>query len=105
LAIVGITAENPAEAAFYVNDLTTQLVNSRRFTVLDRSDIDKVLAEQDFQKSGLVDDHAYVSIGKFIGATVVITGEITGTGQQKRLVIKAIDVLTSEILSMEQAAL
>jgi len=100
LAIVGITATDQNEEAFYVNDLTMQFVNSRRFTVVDRSDIDKVLTEQNFQMSGYVDDDAFVSIGKFIGANVVITGSITGTGSQKRLIIKAIDVLTSEILAM-----
>ena len=105
LAIVGITANNQNEAAFYINDLTMQFVNARRFTVVDRSDIDKVLLEQNFQMSGMVDDGAFVSIGKFIGANVVITGSITGTGSQKRLVIKAIDVLTSEVLAMEQVLL
>jgi hypothetical protein len=102
LAIVGITANDQNEAAFYVNDLTMQFVNARRYTVVDRSDIDKVLSEQNFQMSGYVDDDAFVSIGKFIGANVVITGSITGTGSQKRLIIKAIDVLTSEILAMQQ---
>ena len=105
IAIVGITATDQNEAAFYVNDLTIQFVNVRRFTVVDRSDIDKVLSEQNFQMSGMVDDDAFVSIGKFIGANVVITGSITGTGSQKRLIIKAIDVFTSEILAMQQVNL
>jgi len=100
LAIVGVTAADPNEATFYLNDLTMNFVNSRKYTVVDRNDIDKVLTEQNFQMSGYVDDNAFVSIGKFIGATVVVTGSITGTGSQKRLVIKAIDVLTSEILGM-----
>jgi len=52
--------------------------------------------------SGFVDYDAFFSIGKFIGVNVVITGNITGTGSQKRLVIKSIDMLTSTILSMEQ---
>jgi thioredoxin-related protein len=105
LAIVDISATNPNEAVFYVNELTIQFVNSRKYTVVDRSDVDKVLTEQNFQMSGYVDDDAFVSIGKFIGATVVVTGSITGTGSQKRLVIKAIDVLTSEILAMESVSL
>jgi len=105
LAIVGITATDTNEAAFYVNELTIQFVNCRRYTIVDRNDIDKVLMEQNFQMSGYVDDEAFVSIGKFIGATVVVTGSIAGTGSQRRLVIKAIDVLTSEILSMLQVNL
>jgi len=105
LAIVGITATDSNEATFYVNELTVQFVNSRKYTVVDRSNIDAVLTEQNFQMSGYVDDDAFVSIGKFIGATVVVTGSISGTGSQKRLVIKAIDVLTSEILSMVSVVL
>ncbi|MDR0644292.1 MAG: CsgG/HfaB family protein [Treponema sp.] len=105
LAVVGVTAVDPNEAAFYLNALTLHFVNSKKYTVVDRSDIDKVLVEQDFQMSGYVDDDAFVSIGKFIGATTVITGSISGTGSQKRLVVKAIDVLTSEILAMSSVAL
>jgi len=105
LAIVGIDSTNPNEAAFYLNELTVQFVNSRNYTVVDRSNIDAVLREQNFQLSGYVDDDAIVSIGKFIGAQVVITGSISGTGSQRQMVIKAIDVLTSEILSMVSVAL
>jgi len=105
LAIVGVTATDPDEAAFYLNELTLNFVNSKKYTIVDRSDIDKVLREQNFQTSGYVDDKAFVSIGKFIGATIVVTGNISGTGSQKRLVIKAIDVLTSEILGMASISL
>jgi hypothetical protein len=105
LALVGITSPDPNEGNFYLNELTIQFVNAKKYTIVDRSDIDKILTEQNFQMSGYVDDNTFVSIGKFIGATVVITGSITGTGMQKRMVIKAIDVLTSEILTMVSVSL
>jgi hypothetical protein len=105
LAIVGIDSPNTNESAFYVNELTLHFVNTRNYTVGDRTDVDKVLKEQNFQMSSYVDDDAFVSIGKFLGAAVVITGSINRTGSQKRLVIKAIDMLTSTILSMEQVKL
>ena len=105
IAIVGIVSPNPEEAAYYLNELTMQFVNSKNYTVVERSDIDAVFKEQDFQLSGYVDDDAIVSIGKFFGANVIIIGSISGTGSQKRLVIKAIDVLTSAILSMPGASL
>ena len=69
---MGITSTDPNEAIFYVNELAIQFVNSRRYTVIERNDVDKVLLEQNFQMSGLVDDDAFVSIGKFIGATIVV---------------------------------
>ena len=104
IAIVGIDSPNLDEAAFYLNELTMQFVNSKNYTVVERGNIDTVLKEQDFQMS-YVDEKAMVSIGKFIEANVVITGSITGTGSQKRLIIKAIDVLTSEIRSMTSVSL
>jgi hypothetical protein len=48
LAIVGIAGADSDEATFYFNELTIQFVNSRKYTVVDRSDIDKVLTEHNF---------------------------------------------------------
>jgi hypothetical protein len=100
LAVVSVAAPDPNEGAYYLDELTLQLVNTRSYIIVDRSDIDKILTEQNFQMSGYVDDNTFVSIGKFIGARVVITGNISDTGLQKRLVVKAIDVQTTEILAM-----
>ena len=104
LAIVGIDSPNPSEAAFYANELTLQFFNSKNYTVVERGNIDAVLKEQDFQLS-YADDNALVSIGKFIEANVVITGSISGTGLRRKMTIKAIDVLTSELLSMTSVSL
>ena len=105
LAVVGITSADAGEASFYLNELVRQFVNTRRYTVVERSDIDAVINEQNFQMTGLVGDDDYISIGKFIGAEVVITGSISGSGAQKRLTLKAIDMLTSAILSMVSVGL
>ncbi|MDR3020410.1 MAG: CsgG/HfaB family protein [Treponema sp.] len=105
LAIINIASTDPAEGGFYIDELTLTFVNARAFTIIDRKDIDKVLAEQNFQMSGHVDDDSALSIGKFLGATVVITGSINVLGAQKRLVLKALDVQTAEILAMSSVAL
>ena len=104
LAVVGIISPNPNESAFYTNELTFYFVETRNYTVVDRSHIETVFNEQQFQLH-YADDKEIVSIGSFIGASVVITGSISGTGSQRRMVIKAIDVLTSEILSMVSVSL
>ena len=105
LAVVNITASDPNEGAFYVDEITVMFFKARRYTVVDRRDIDLILAEQNFQMSGYVDDNSAISIGKFLEATVVITGNINDTGSRKRLVIKAIDVQTAEILAMSSVSL
>jgi hypothetical protein len=64
-----------------------------------------VLREQQFQLSGYVDDDSAVSIGKFLGAQVVVTGGVSGEGAHRRLVLKAIEVKTAGILAMAQVPL
>jgi tetratricopeptide (TPR) repeat protein len=46
------------------------------FTVVSRSDRDKIIKEQKFQYSGLVDENAVVAIGDMIGAQAMITASI-----------------------------
>jgi len=105
IAVVSISAANPNEAAFYLNELTLAFFNSKNYTMVERKDIETVRNELNLQLSGYVDDNAVVSIGKFIGAQVVVTGSISGINTQKQLVVKAISVLTSEIFSMAIATI
>ncbi|MDR1466672.1 MAG: CsgG/HfaB family protein [Treponema sp.] len=105
IAIVNIASSDADEGLYFVDELTVLFVNARKYAVVDRRSIDVILAEQNFQMSGYVDDNSAVSIGKFLGATVVITGSINGSGARKRLVLKALDVKTAEILAMSSLAI
>jgi hypothetical protein len=105
IAIINITSADADEGTFFLDEITLQFVNSRRYTVVERRDIEVILAEQNFQISGYVDDDSIVSIGKILGVTVAITGNISGTGSRKRLVLKALDVETAVILAMSSVSL
>lgn len=59
------------------DELATQLVRSGRFTVIERREIDSVLAEQDFGASGRVNASTAADIGKVLGAQLMVTGSIT----------------------------
>jgi curli biogenesis system outer membrane secretion channel CsgG len=59
------------------DEMTTQLVKSNAFTVIERRAIDAVIAEQKLGMSGLVDAATAVRIGKLLGAQAVIIGSIT----------------------------
>jgi curli biogenesis system outer membrane secretion channel CsgG len=58
--------------------LTTTLVETRRFVVLERQQGPAVLAEQDFGASGRVNKETAPAQGGIIGAQALITGDITG---------------------------
>ena len=57
--------------------LTTSLVNTARFEVVERNKIDKVFQEQNFGMSGMVDDATAAEVGKILGAEYVVFGSIT----------------------------
>jgi hypothetical protein len=76
LAVISVAAADGAEGEFVLEDLTLRLVNSKKFRMVDRRSLDIIRAEQRFQLSGEVDDDTAVSIGRMIGAEIVITGGI-----------------------------
>lgn len=68
----------PAEFARSLTEaLTTVLVNTNRFMVLERAALAAVQQEQDLGASGRVNKETAPEIGRVVGAQVLITGDIT----------------------------
>jgi curli biogenesis system outer membrane secretion channel CsgG len=100
IAIISIASADLFEAEYALEELTIHLVNSRKFRVVDRRNLDVIRAEQQFHLSGEVDDDTAVSIGHLIGAAYVITGGISPWGQVNYLRLRVIDVETGQIKIM-----
>jgi len=56
--------------------LQTYLIGCKRYVVVDRQIIDKILKEQALQQSGAVDLTKVVETGKILGADKIITGKL-----------------------------
>jgi curli biogenesis system outer membrane secretion channel CsgG len=61
--------------------LVTKLVQSGVYSVIERKQIEKVLAEQNFGASGRVDDATAAKIGKILGVDTLIVGSINTFGR------------------------
>jgi len=57
--------------------LTEYLVQTNRFTVLEREKIDKILQEQGLSMTGVIDQNSAVEIGKLLGVDALIFGNVT----------------------------
>lgn len=55
----------------------TSLFKIGRFSIVEREQIQKVLAEQKFGMTGLVDASTAAQIGKILGVKAIITGKVT----------------------------
>lgn len=53
-----------------------ELVNLGGVKVFTRTDLDKIMSEQKFQQSGLVDDSSLVQLGRMAGVRYIITGSV-----------------------------
>lgn len=97
LAIVYITAQDRNTTEFITGELE-HLLRRQGFIIIDRSELERIRREQNFQMSGEVDDATAVSIGKFAGANVIITGRIDGEGNLRRLRLRALDTTTAQVV-------
>jgi predicted nucleic acid-binding protein len=98
VAIVYVTAKD-AEVSEYMAEELEFIMVDKGFILVDRSQLDKIRAEQKFQLSGDVDDSKAISVGKMAGANVIITGSVTGTGDLRRLRLRALDTQTAQVLT------
>jgi TolB-like protein len=100
VAVLSISSSSRADSESMIDELEYRLVNSAKFTVVDRRRLDQIRSEQNFQMSGDVDDDSAVSIGNMLGATIVITGSVANTETSHYINIKALDVKTARIITM-----
>jgi TolB-like protein len=98
IAVLNVASGDAETAVFIVEELEYRLVEANKFKIVDRKSLDAVRSEQNFQASGEVGDESAVSIGNMLGATIVVTGDLSGSGSSRRLNLKALDVQTGEIM-------
>jgi hypothetical protein len=100
IAVFGLTGD---EAQFIQRQVEVILVNND-YQPMDRARLNRVREEQRFQLGGEVDEDTAVSIGRFAGAQVVITGEIITSQGRRFLQLSAINAETSLILAAAMEA-
>jgi len=84
-------------------EISSIIVNIGGFTVLERQLIEKVLAENKFQQSGLVDDSQISEIGRLMGANSVFVTSLTEIDKNYFISCKMIDVQTARIEKQKTA--
>jgi len=99
IAIVYITAQDRSTTEYIVGELEFIWVNAG-YTIIDRNQLDRIRQEQKFQMSGEVDDNTAVSIGKIIGANIIVTGRVDGEGNLRRLRLRALNTETAQVVGV-----
>ena len=77
--------------------LETSLIESNRFIVIEKSQREELLKEQEFISSGVCDEACAVEIGEMVGAEYLMLGEIIGFGDLFQVNIKIISIEKGDV--------
>ncbi len=77
--------------------ISSTIVNSGIYNLVERSLLEKVMQEQQFSNSGMVSENDATEIGKLAGANKIVLSVVTLTGGRNMLSIKMIDVQTAQV--------
>jgi TolB-like protein len=97
-AILKIEARSDGFADYVTDNLSAKIVGQNHLTVLERGRALRVLeAEQNYQMSGNVSDETAASVGKQLGAELIITGSMVPRGDFYAMNIRVVHVETARI--------
>ena len=97
VAVVGIVAPTEPLSDYIADELSGALMTGGSLVVVERKDLELVRDELKFQLSGDVDDESAQSVGKMLGAEVIVFGRFDDS---YRLRIKAVSVETAQIIAV-----
>ncbi|MBT8489215.1 MAG: hypothetical protein KJO65_10375, partial [Gemmatimonadetes bacterium] len=78
--------------------LVTEFAGRPGMRIVERAQIQDLIREQDLSLSGRVDEA--IQIGQMLGVQYVLHGQVTSIADNLRMDIRAVDVETSEIVSV-----
>ena len=91
VAVIAFESPNDSVSAHILEEIAGALFD-RKIEVADRQSLEHVMGELDFQMSGYVSDESALSIGQFLGAQLVITGQLRYLGDNYRFQVNAVNV-------------
>jgi curli biogenesis system outer membrane secretion channel CsgG len=80
--------------------LRTELVNTERFVVVDRANMDKLLAEAGFQQlSGCTEAECAVQMGKLLNVQQMVVGSVSKLMDTYYITVNLVEVETGKIIA------
>ena len=93
-----------AEITNTVQDkMITSLYSLKRFKIIERSQIDKVLSEQKLRMTGAIDPAKAVKAGKILGVDAILMGSISSSGGGIGMDARLIDTENGTVITAKDA--
>ena len=101
IAVIDFDSGNycTVQKATIMTDLfCNELIRSERLNIVDRRNMDKIIAEMRFQMSDWVNPTKIKQIGQMIGADYLMTGNFDMLGNNLYLVVQMLDIETARVV-------
>ena len=104
MAFVALTsdAQNKLVENYVTDALTQAVFEAGNVRIIERANLEKILKEQKFQSSGLVDDNSAKAIGKIAGVDYVCYGDMKDIGEEITVNARIVDVESGEVLAISR---
>jgi hypothetical protein len=79
---------------FFLDEVAQMLIQTKKYTILDRQTAGQIALEQGFQTSGNVRDEDVQALGEAIGTRIIIALTITELTPAVRFRIRVVDIVT-----------
>lgn len=86
-----------------LDKMITSLVNLKRFNVMERAELQRILEEQKLGMTGVLDASTAAEIGKGIGLDAIILGSVTAVKSSVGIDARVIDTETASIVTSKDA--
>ena len=97
IAPLNFNSSSDRFSVYVLDELTANLVENGKLIVVDRSEIDLIRSEFDFQYSGDVGDDSMQALGRMLGAQSIISGSLTDMGGFYRIMIRVLNVQNASV--------
>jgi TolB-like protein len=85
---------------FVAEELITRLYRTKKFTVIERQLLNKVIIEQKLSLTGMIDQSSAQKLGKVLGVDAIASGTVTDLGKILRVNARLIDTSTGKIFAV-----
>jgi TolB-like protein len=84
---------------YIAEELTTRLVKTKKFEVVERQLLDKILAEHKLNLTGLIETNSAKELGKLLGVSAIVCGTTTELEKTIKINARVIATETGSILT------
>ena len=105
MAVMDLKAESvsASDSAVISSLLRGELVKTGRFKLVEKNQMDKVLAEQAFQQTGCTSQDCAVKLGKMLNVQLMVVGEFGKLMGQSFTNVRVVNVETGEVVYADKA--